>query len=100
MKLAEIIDSMQPFGEGNPSPIFWSRQITVKSRPAVLGKNTLKFWVTDGNTSISAVGFGMADYKGMVKPGKKIDLAYEITIDDWNKAPTPQLKLKDMKESE
>ncbi|MCK5014539.1 MAG: single-stranded-DNA-specific exonuclease RecJ [Candidatus Omnitrophica bacterium] len=100
MKLAEIIDSMQPFGEGNPPPIFCSRQITVKSHPAVLGKNTLKFWVTDGNASISVVGFGMAGFKGMVKMGKRIDLAYEIAIDDWNKAPTPQLMLKDMKVSE
>ena len=100
MKLAEVINSMQPFGEGNPLPVFCSRQITVKSHPAVLGKNTLKFWVTDGNASISVVGFGMADLKGMVKIGNKIDLAYEIAIDDWNKAPTPQLMLKDMKPSE
>ena len=99
MKLAEIIDSMQPFGAGNPSPVFCSREITVKSHPVVLGKNTLKFWVTDGNSSISVVGFGMADLKGMVKIGRKVDLAYEIAIDDWNKAPTPQLILKDMKES-
>ena len=28
-----------------------------------------------------------------------IDLAYQISIDDWNKAPTPQLKLKDIKTS-
>jgi len=100
MELAEIIDSMQPFGEGNPSPIFCSRRVTVKSHPAVLGKNTLKFWVMDGDYSISAVGFGMADYKAMVRPGQKIDLAYEIGVDDWNKAPTPQLMLKDIRISE
>jgi single-stranded-DNA-specific exonuclease len=96
MELAEIIDSMQPFGEGNPQPIFCSRGVTVKSYPAILGKNTLKFWVTMGNFTISAVGFGMADYKDMVAPGQKIDLAYEIGIDDWNKMPTPQLILKDI----
>jgi len=100
MALAEIIDLMEPFGEGNPTPIFCSRQVTVKSRPAVLGKNTLKFWVSDNDFSISAVGFGMAEYQGMVVPGQKIDLAYEISIDDWNKAPTPQLKLKDIRISE
>lgn len=100
LKLAEIIDSLQPYGEGNPPPIFCSRNITIKSRPAILGKNTLKFWITDGNSSLSVVGFGMADYKGMVKIGNKIDLAYEIAIDDWNKAPMPQLILRDMKVSE
>ncbi len=100
MEMAEIIDSMEPFGEGNPSPIFCSRGVTVSSRPAVLGKNTLKFWVADGDFSISAVGFGMAEYKAMIQKGKKIDLAYQISIDDWNKAPTPQLMLKDIRVSE
>jgi hypothetical protein len=72
----------------------------VKSHPALLGKNTLKFWAGDGDFSISAVGFGMADYQEMVRPGEKIDLAYEISIDDWNKEPTPQIILKDIRLSD
>ena len=100
MELAEIINSMEPFGEGNPAPIFCSRKVAIKSDPAVLGKNTLKFWVGDDDFSISAVGFGMADYEGMIRSGEDIDLAYEISIDDWNKAPTPQLKLKDIRISD
>jgi len=100
MELAEIIDAMQPFGEGNPSPIFCSRQVTVKSRPAILGRNTLKFWASDGDDTVSVVGFGMADYKAMVVPGQKIDMAYELGIDDWNKPPMPQLMLKDLRISE
>ena len=100
MELAEIIDSMEPFGEGNPVPIFCSRKVTVQSDPDVLGKNTLKFWAGDEQFSISAVGFGMGDYLEIVGSGAKIDLVYEISIDDWNKAPTPQLKLKDIRVSE
>ncbi len=65
-----------------------------------MGKDTLKFWVTDEQVTISAVGFGMAKYSGLIKPGGKIDLAYQITLDEWNKAPTPQLTLKDIRLSE
>ncbi|HQP10236.1 MAG TPA: single-stranded-DNA-specific exonuclease RecJ [Candidatus Omnitrophota bacterium] len=97
MELAQIIDAMEPFGEGNPTPVFCSRGVKVKSSPMVLGKNTLKFWVTDGTSSVSAVGFGMAEYKAMIKIGQKIDLAYEIAIDDWNKQPTTQLMLRDIR---
>ena len=97
MELADIINAMEPFGEGNPAPIFCSRQVIVKSAPMVLGRNTLKFWVSDGSFSISAVGFGMADYRDRVVPGGAIDLAYQIGIDDWNKAPTPQIILKDIR---
>ena len=100
MPLAEMIDSLEPFGEGNPEPIFCTRQVTVKSHPALLGKETIKFWVSDGDYAISAVGFGMARYGGLIHPGGKIDLAYQITLDDWNKKPTPQLILKDIRLSE
>ncbi len=97
--LADIIESMEPHGEGNPSPVFCSRNAIVKSVPAVFGRDTLKFWVSDGVKTISAVGFGMGSHKETVKLGTKVDLAYNITIDDWNKAPTAQLTLKDLKVS-
>lgn len=99
MGLAGIIDSMEPFGEGNPAPIFCSRRLSVKRTPLILGKDTLKLWVSDGDFTISAVGFNMARYQGMLRPGEKIDLAYQIIIDEWNKEPTPQLKLKDIRMS-
>ena len=98
-ELIEMIDQMEPFGEGNPTPVFCSRHLMVKSNPVVLGRDTLKFWVTDGQATFSTVGFGMAEYKPIVKIGEPIDLAYQIGIDDWNKAPTVQLKLKDIKPS-
>ncbi len=100
MELANVIEAMQPFGEGNPAPIFCSRQVTVKTYPKILGRDTIKFWVTDEQFTISAVGFGMAKYSGLIRPGEKIDLAYQITLDEWNKEPTPQLILKDIQLAE
>jgi single-stranded-DNA-specific exonuclease len=97
LKLVEIIESMEPHGEGNPSPLFCTRALTVKSAPVILGKDTIKFWVTDGIKSISAVGFGMGSFKDLVKLGSKVDIAYNLSIDDWNKAPTAQLMMKDIK---
>jgi len=100
VKLAHIISSLEPFGEENPEPLFCSFGLKVQGRPRLLGKDTIKFWVTDNNVSISAVGFGMAKYNDLVSSGKDLDLAYNISIDDWNKAPVVQLKLKDIKISD
>ena len=97
MDFVKIVEAMEPFGEGNPTPIFCTRQVTVKTPASVLGKDTLKFWVTDGKTNIQAVGFRMGKYREMVEQGKKIDIAFQVGIDDWNKEPTIQLKLKDIK---
>ena len=97
LNLVEIISSMEPHGEGNPTPVFCTRGLTVKSPPSLLGKDTIKFWVSDGVKTISAVGFGMGSFKDLVKLGAQVDLAYTVSIDDWNKAPTVQLMLKDIK---
>lgn len=98
--LVQTIDELQPYGEGNPSPIFCSRGVVVKSYPQIMGKGTLKFWVEQGEKVISAIGFGMERFAGMISPGGRIDLAYEMAIDDWNKAPQAQLRLKDIRLSE
>jgi single-stranded-DNA-specific exonuclease len=100
LSLHEVLDTMEPFGEGNPEPIFCTRNLTVLSAPQVMGKETLKFWVTDGNVSISAVGFGMAKFREMIQVKSVVDLAYTLMIDDWNKTPTVQLRLKDLRVSD
>jgi len=97
LDLVQIISSMEPHGEGNPTPVFCSRGITVKSPPSLMGKDTIKFWVSDGVKTISAVGFGMGSYKEMIKVGAQVDIVFSLGIDDWNKAPTVQLMLKDIK---
>ena len=100
LDFVDLIDSLEPHGEGNPSPLLCTRNLTVKSAATVMGKGTIKFWVTDGECSFSAVGFGMSEYQPLIKPGKKIDLAYSLMVDDWNKAPVVQLKLKDIRMAE
>jgi hypothetical protein len=65
-----------------------------------MGRETVKFWVTDGNVTVSAVGFGMAKTIPELRPGMRINLAYHMGVDDWNKAPVPQLMLKDVQTNE
>jgi len=100
LELIKAIDVLEPFGEGNPAPVFCSRRLTVKGPAQVLGKDTLKFWVSDGKTILQAVGFGMACYYDLVMKAKTIDMAFKLAVDDWNKAPTVQLEVKDIRESE
>lgn len=78
-------------------PLFATRRLIVKSRPQTMGKDTIKFWVTDGRTTVSAVGFGMALEYGDLRMGNPVDIVYTLGIDDWNKAPQVQIMLKDVR---
>ncbi|MBF0122261.1 MAG: single-stranded-DNA-specific exonuclease RecJ [Candidatus Omnitrophica bacterium] len=97
MELVKTVASLEPHGEGNPAPLFATRRLMVKSRPQVLGKDTIKFWVTDGRVSLSVVGFGMGTGCADLRMGQAVDIVYTLGIDDWNKAPQVQLVLKDIR---
>ncbi|MBF0387640.1 MAG: single-stranded-DNA-specific exonuclease RecJ [Candidatus Omnitrophica bacterium] len=97
LEIVKTVESLAPYGEGNPLPIFATRRLLVKSRPQLMGKDTIKFWATDGRVSFSVVGFGMGADCAELRMGQAVDIAYTLGIDDWNKAPQVQLMLKDIR---
>jgi len=96
-RLAEDIKRLEPFGMGNPKPIFCSHSLTVKSQPSILGRDTIKFWVTDGERTYEAIGFGLKDLAPYIEPSRKIDLAYSLSWDNWQDVNSLLLEIKDLK---
>jgi single-stranded-DNA-specific exonuclease len=96
-KLVEQIQSLEPFGIGNPKPVFCSHNLSVKSQPEILGRDTIKFWVTDGEMTLEAIGFGMKDIASYLTPSCKIDLAYNLSLDNWQDVNSLLLEIKDLK---
>ncbi|MDD2751757.1 MAG: single-stranded-DNA-specific exonuclease RecJ [Candidatus Omnitrophica bacterium] len=82
-KIAQEIDLLQPFGAGNPKPLFYTRNLKLKGEPQVLSRDTLKFWVSDGNTTCQAIAFGMASLKESLINCDGLDLVYSPKIDAW-----------------
>jgi len=92
------IENLGPFGQGNPKPVFVSTGISIKSAPRIVGKNTLKMWVSDANITCSAVGFKMAD---MFTPGWEhglVDIVYTPALNQWHGTSSIELYLKDLRE--
>ncbi|MFH1381046.1 MAG: DHHA1 domain-containing protein, partial [Candidatus Omnitrophota bacterium] len=96
-ELLDSIEKLNPFGEGNPRPVFVSRGLTVKSKPSVVGRKSLKFWVSDGEQMFEAIGFGMGDYFSLVNGADFIDLAYCLSWNDWGSQNSIQMEIKDIK---
>lgn len=96
-ELLSSIDRLSPFGEANRRPVFVSKNLLVKTKPILAGRSSLKFWVTDGDVTREAIGFGMADFFGLVDSSNRIDLAYCLGWDDWGQHNAIQLEIKDIK---
>ncbi|MFC1703838.1 single-stranded-DNA-specific exonuclease RecJ [Candidatus Omnitrophota bacterium] len=97
LDIAYAIDDLAPFGIGNPHPVFCSRNLMVKSEPTIVGRDTIKFWVTDGKRTTQVVGFGMGETFDMIRHAENIDIAYAVSIDSWHAEPQIQLELKDVR---
>jgi single-stranded-DNA-specific exonuclease len=89
-------ERLDPFGEGNPQPLFYSRDLFVKGQSRVLGRQALKFWVTDGSCAYPAIGFGMGSLKESLDSSAGLAMAYRPKIDRWQGQESVILEVKEI----
>lgn len=63
LKVAEELEALEPFGKGNPRPIFAERNVNIE-RATILGanKNVLRLSLGEGRTRVNAIYFGDIEY--------------------------------------
>lgn len=96
-ELWEEIFHFEPFGFGNPEPVFASYNISVvDARTVGADGKHLKLKVASGDHTIDAIGFGMGNRYGEIVKNPQIDIAYTIDMNEWNGTRKIQLKLRDI----
>lgn len=94
------MELLRPFGRGNPSPCFVTRDVRVSGEPKVMGKsaNHLQFHAVHQETVMRAVGFNMADLMGKFRGSSgRFDIAYHPIINAWNGREQVELHLRDIR---
>ena len=94
-KLVQQLQKFEPFGFGNPRPIFATYNMQVSDVRTVGNGKHLKFRA-DG---IDTIAFGMGRLSESLKNGQVISLAYTPELDTYNGVEKLQLKIKDIKTS-
>jgi single-stranded-DNA-specific exonuclease len=89
-------ESLEPFGTGNPEPVFYARDLKLKGEPQVLSRDTIKFWVTDGTITHQAIGFRMSGLKDSLVQSDSFGLVYSLKLDSWNGEESIILEVKDI----
>ena len=105
LKLSEIntrfikfLEYLEPFGPGNPKPIFSTKNINQFSDIELIGKDrtTLKCKIHSDMMSFSVIGFRMIENYEKLLSNQDIDIAYSIDKNYWNGQSSIQLVLKDV----
>ncbi|MBW2117420.1 MAG: single-stranded-DNA-specific exonuclease RecJ [Deltaproteobacteria bacterium] len=87
------VRALGPFGEGNPEPVFLARPLEVAGS-RVVGERHLKLRVSQGGTTLEAIGFGLADKHPL--EGKTISMVFTPELNYWQGYERIQLRIIDL----
>jgi single-stranded-DNA-specific exonuclease len=92
------LQMLEPFGEGNPKPIFATKGVRLVSAPRRVGAkgNHLQLAVSDNTASVRCIGFGMGRLEKKLLEKDFFNVAYQPAIDDYNGGDSVQLVLSDI----
>ena len=95
--LMRELEVMQPFGVGNPEPVFATFGAEVCERKVFSAGVRLR--LRQAGRIVSGVIFGVGDdYPG--RPGEILDVAYRLTENEWNGSTSVELKIADLRPAE
>ena len=90
---------LEPYGEGNPAPLFAYKNIKVDSIRTLSNDKHLKLNVKDEHRIFSAIAFNMGEKKNSIRMGDKADILCAIELNTYNGIEMIQLNIKDIKKS-
>ncbi|WBL25794.1 single-stranded-DNA-specific exonuclease RecJ [Zunongwangia sp. HGR-M22] len=102
-KFWRILKQFAPFGPGNMSPVFMSRNLTDSGFGKCVGSEEahLKCRVSqvDNKSSFNVIGFNLGKKIKCIQNKKPFSAVYSVDENEWNGNVSLQLKLKDIKEN-
>ncbi len=92
------LDKLEPFGFGNPTPVFRLDGVTVKQVKAI-GRDGVHIGLTveAGGSTLDVVGWGKAVEMEGIRPGDTLDLVGNVRVRTWRGSSTIQFTLKDFR---
>jgi single-stranded-DNA-specific exonuclease len=98
VRFVKALDALEPFGSGNPSPLFACCGITpLRQSLKQLNGGHLRFSVKSGPRVNSAVAFGMGDRLGELETLEACDIAFTPRLKTYRGQTGIELIVKDLR---
>ena len=96
-----VIRYLEPFGPGNPRPLFATRNLINHRDTRAVGKEGehLRLDVTDRAYAITGIAFKRGDMAKHIQNGNPVDICYELDENTFNNRTTIQMMVQDIKPS-
>ena len=96
----ELIDNLEPFGEGNPMPLFLLRDCVIRSKKPLKDGKYTSFAFGFGMVETRAVYFGSTYEAFPFAEGDTIDILANLTVNEYNDKRNINILVKDARFSD
>jgi single-stranded-DNA-specific exonuclease len=100
LNLLDELAGFEPYGAGNPKPVFVTKDLFIRDEPFVMKDKHLKFWLqnNEGKRFEAVWWDGVERSKGRtLSAGSRIEIAYTPEANTWNGNTRLQLVVEDLK---
>lgn len=97
--LNDTVVQFAPFGEKNPKPIFAALGVEVVGCSTVGsdGKHLRLMLREPGGKAVKAIAFGFGEWAARLTLGTHVDVAFEVSINEWNGNRELQARVVDLR---
>jgi single-stranded-DNA-specific exonuclease len=93
------LNGLEPYGAGNPRPVFLARNLCIVSEPRLIGQRHLKFAVAGPQgRPLETIWWNAAEQLSTVKNG--VEMAYTIETSNFTGETFLQLSVQDMRKQQ
>ena len=100
MDFFNVVKRFAPFGPGNMSPVFMTKNVLDAGNIRIVGDNHVKMSLFQTNSRsypVDAIAFGMGEHYRRILQGKPFHICYHINLNEWLGKTSLQLAIKDIK---
>jgi single-stranded-DNA-specific exonuclease len=97
VELAKQLKYLQPYGAGNPTPVFALSNLKIANIIPLSGDKHLKLQLTNGNSHISAMKFSCSSTQFPYRVGDVVDLAVNLDVNIYKNTESLSVIIKDIK---
>lgn len=98
--LLDALEQLEPYGMGNPKPVFAFCGMTVSAVRPIGGGKHIRLELTRGNLRMQAVKFGVSENAFQFNIGDNVDIAAVVEKNEYNGKITPSIQIKEIKFSD
>lgn len=96
-ELEGLVRHFEPFGIGNPAPMFAATGVQLASAPRRVGTDGVKLALKADSGTLDAIGWGMGSHYANLHVSRPVDVAFRLEREEFRGVSRLQLKLADLR---